>query len=183
MTKKYTIRKLAIFCGSKHGSLPVYSEHAKELGVVLAEEKVELIYGGGRKGLMGIVADSVMEHAGIVRGVIPKLLTSMEHQHDQISELLVVDDMHIRKRTMYELCDAAIVLPGGFGTLDELFEILTWNVLAIHDKKIFILNSGGFYDHLLLHMQKLDDEGFLWQKLDEQVVVLTPPADIRQYLL
>ena len=176
------IKKLAIFCGSKTGKTALYAEHAQALGKVLAEKKIELVYGGGRKGLMGIVADSVMQKAGIVRGVIPKVLTEWEHQHENLSELLVVDDMHIRKRKMYELCDAAIILPGGFGTLDELFEILTWNVLSIHDKKIFILNSGGFYNHLLQHMKFVADEGFLWGELEDQVVVLNEPEEFYKYL-
>lgn len=176
------IGKLAIFCGSKSGRNELYALHAVELGRVLAEERIELIYGGGKKGLMGVVADTVMLHKGIVRGVIPKVLTEWEHQHDNISELLVVDDMHMRKRKMYELCDAAIILPGGFGTLDELFEILTWNALSIHDKKVFILNSGGFYDHLLEHMRRIASEGFLWGSLEEGIAVLQTPQDLKKYI-
>src|SRR5215212_4276930 len=142
------INRLAIFCGSKTGSNTLYLQHATELAVMLAENKVELIYGGGRKGLMGIVANTVMQRSGIVRGVIPQVLVDWEHQHNDISELFVVDDMHVRKRKMYELCDAVIILPGGFGTLDELFETLTWNQLSIHDKKVFVLNTAGFYNRL-----------------------------------
>jgi uncharacterized protein (TIGR00730 family) len=176
------ISKLAIFCGSKTGANEIYASHARQLGEVLAREKIELVYGGGKKGLMGIVADAVMAHQGIVRGIIPKVLTEWEHQHDSISELVVVDDMHIRKRTMYELCDAAIILPGGYGTMDELFEILTWNVLSIHDKKIFILNSGGFYDHLLQHLRFVAKEGFLWGDLEEQIVILDKPEDFHRHI-
>ena len=131
---------------------------------------------------MGIVADTVMAQNGIVRGVIPKLLSGREHQHESISELLVVDDMHIRKRKMYDLCDAAMILPGGFGTLDELFEILTWNQLSIHDKKVFILNSEGFYDHMLQHMRFLADEGFLWNELDQQINVIQTPAEFEAFI-
>jgi uncharacterized protein (TIGR00730 family) len=175
------INKLAIFCGSKTGNHELYAQHAKELAGILAENKIELIYGGGKKGLMGIVADTVMGQSGIVRGVIPKVLTEWEHQHDNLSELVVVDDMHIRKRKMYELCDAVIILPGGFGTLDELFEVLTWNQLSIHDKKVFILNTAGFYDHLLKHVNFLAAEGFLWGELEEQLTVLNEPKDFIQY--
>jgi uncharacterized protein (TIGR00730 family) len=175
------INKLAIFCGSKTGNHELYAQHAKELAGILAENKIELIYGGGKKGLMGIVADTVMGQSGIVRGVIPKVLTEWEHQHDNLSELVVVDDMHIRKRKMYELCDAVIILPGGFGTLDELFEVLTWNQLSIHDKKVFILNTAGFYDHLLKHVQFLAAEGFLWGELEEQLIVLNEPKEFIQY--
>jgi uncharacterized protein (TIGR00730 family) len=176
------INKLAIFCGSKTGSREIYAQHARSLALILVQNQVELIYGGGKKGIMGIVADTVMKGGGIVRGVIPKVLVEWEHQHDEISELFVVEDMHVRKRKMYELCDAAIILPGGFGTLDELFEILTWNQLSLHDKKIFILNTDGFYNHLLQHMSFLSSEGFLWGNLEEQVVVMAEPEDMLAYL-
>lgn len=148
----------------------------------MAAQGVTLVYGGGKVGLMGASADSVMNNGGTVRGVIPQVLVNWEHQHENISELLVVEDMHVRKRTMYNFCDGAIILPGGFGTLDELFEMLTWNQLSIHDKKIFILNTGGFYDHLLAHLQKLTDEGFLYGELHEQFTVLNEPADLLQHL-
>jgi uncharacterized protein (TIGR00730 family) len=141
-----------------------------------------LIYGGGKNGLMGVVADTVMDAGGIVRGVIPQILKGWEAQHDNISELFVVDDMHVRKRKLYELCDAAIILPGGFGTLDELFEILTWNQLFIHDKKIFILNSGGFYNHLMEHIKLCSREGFLYGNIDEVVTVLGAPGELEAFL-
>jgi uncharacterized protein (TIGR00730 family) len=148
----------------------------------MAREKIELIYGGGKKGLMGVVANTVMKKGGIVRGVIPQVLVDWEHQHDDISELFVVEDMHVRKRKLYELSDGAVILPGGFGTLDELFEILTWNQLSIHDKKIFILNSGGFYNHLLAHTRLLNDEGFLYGELEEKFTVLNTPEELEAYL-
>lgn len=176
------INKLAIFCGSKTGNREIYAQHARELAYLLAEHRIELIYGGGRKGLMGLVADTVMQEKGIVRGVIPQVLVDWEHQHDSISELFVVDDMHLRKRKMYDLCDGVIILPGGFGTLDELFEVLTWNQLSIHDKMVFIMNSDGFYNRLLGHMQFLSDEGFLWGELEKQFTILEEPADLRPFL-
>jgi uncharacterized protein (TIGR00730 family) len=176
------IERVAIFCGSKNGNNPLYTQHAEELAKILAEFRIELVYGGGKKGLMGTVADTVMKQSGIVRGVIPQVLVDWEHQHQGISELLVVDDMHIRKRKMYDLCDAAVILPGGFGTLDELFEIVTWNQLSLHDKKIFVLNSGGFYNHLLQHMRFVADEGFLWGKLNELMVILNEPADFLPFV-
>jgi uncharacterized protein (TIGR00730 family) len=157
-------------------------QQARELGLCLARHQTELVYGGGRKGLMGAVADAVMENGGIVRGVIPQLLIDWEHQHEGISELVVVDDMHIRKRKMYELCDAAIILPGGFGTLDELFEILTWNQLAIHDKRVFVLNSAGFYNHLLDHLRFLSEQEFLYGKWNELITVIDEPSAIEPYL-
>ncbi len=176
------INRLAIFCGSKKGSNTLYAQHAAELGKIIADKKIELIYGGGRNGIMGVAADTVMKHCGIVRGVIPQVLIEWEHQHEGISELVVVEDMHVRKRRMYELCDAAIILPGGFGTLDELFEMLTWNQLSIHDKEIFILNSGGFYDHLLAHLNHLSKEGFLYANPEDEIIVLSEPKEIIDYL-
>lgn len=176
------INKLAIFCGSKKGNHPLYEQHAKELAGLLAERKVELIYGGGKSGLMGVVADTVMAQGGIVRGVIPRVLTDWEHQHEGISELLIVDDMHVRKRKLYDLCDAAIILPGGYGTLDELFEILTWNQLSIHDKKVFILNSNGFYNHLIAHLQQLSNEGFLYGELEKTITIINEPQALVSFL-
>jgi uncharacterized protein (TIGR00730 family) len=176
------INSLAIFCGSKCGTNELYIQHAKKLGELLAANNIAIIYGGGKNGLMGSVADSSMERGGIVRGVIPQVLIEWEHQHKSISELLVVDDMHLRKRKMYELCDGAIILPGGFGTLDELFEMLTWNQLSIHDKKIFILNSAGFYNHLLQHLQLLTDEGFLYGELEEKFTIVNTPEELEQLL-
>lgn len=173
------IKKLAVFCGSKAGVNPLYAQHAKDLATLMAEYSVELIYGGGRNGLMGTVADGVMRAGGTVRGVIPQVLKDWEHQHEGISELLVVEDMHVRKRKLYELCDAAVILPGGFGTLDELFEILTWNQLSIHDKKIFILNSGGFYNHLIAHMKQCSTEGFLYGKVEELLTVVSEPEELK----
>ena len=176
------INRLAIFCGSKSGNNNLYTTHAKALGTILGTHHIEMIYGGGRNGLMGVVADSVLLHGGIVRGVIPQLLMKWESQHNDISELLIVDDMHQRKRKMFELCDAAIILPGGFGTLDELFELLTWNQLSIHDKKVFLLNSGGFYNYLLQHMQLLADEGFLYGNLEDQLTILNEPEELLMFL-
>lgn len=176
------INSLAIFCGSKAGNNKLFHEDATALGKILADNNIMMIYGGGKNGLMGVVADSVMQHGGTVKGVIPQFLNKWEHQHENISELLIVEDMHHRKRMMYDLCDAAIILPGGFGTLDELFEMLTWNQLSIHDKKIFILNTGGFYDHLLAHLKKLSEVGFLYGKLEEQITVLNEPEEFCKYI-
>jgi uncharacterized protein (TIGR00730 family) len=175
------IRSLAIFCGSKTGNNKLYMEQAATLGKILAENNIAVIYGGGKSGLMGCIADSALANGGVVKGVIPQVLVDWEHQHDQITELMVVDDMHQRKRKLYELCDAAMILPGGFGTLDEMFEIITWNQLSIHDKKIFILNSNGFYDHLLAHLQQLKEEGFLYTDLDKCLSILKTPQAITKY--
>jgi len=178
-----SIKSLAVFCGSKNGIHEKYADHAQDLGRLMAENNIEMIYGGGSTGLMGIVADAVMQNNGRVTGIIPHILVEWEHQHRQITELIIADDMHERKKKMYELCTAAIILPGGFGTLDELFEMLTWNQLAIHDKKIFVLNSEGFFDLLLAHIDKLEKQGFLYESAKERITVLRDPSELIQYLL
>jgi uncharacterized protein (TIGR00730 family) len=177
------IKSLAVFCGSKNGTDGLYAQHAQQLGELMAKHDIKMIYGGGSSGLMGVVADTVMQNNGEVTGIIPHVLVEWERQHHGITELIILDNMHERKKKMYELCDAAIILPGGFGTLDELFEMLTWNQLSIHDKEIFILNSGGFYDHLLAHVAQLDKQGFLYETAKERITVLNDPSQLMQYLL
>ncbi|MBY0477111.1 MAG: TIGR00730 family Rossman fold protein [Chitinophagaceae bacterium] len=169
---------LAVFCGSKPGSDPLYTHHAKTLGVLMAEKKIKLVYGGGGKGLMGTVADAVMEANGNVVGVIPEVLLEWEAQHKGITELHVVSDMHVRKKMMYELCDAAVILPGGHGTLDEMFEMLTWNTLNIHNKKLFLLNSNGYYTHLVAHIRHMEKENFLYEKMEHRIVLVNEPEEI-----
>ena len=176
------INSLAVFCGSKNGNNPLFKEHTIQLGKLLAKHSVTLIYGGGNVGIMGHIADTVMEHGGKVTGVIPQVLVAWERQHDGISELFIVDDMHVRKKKMYELCDAAIILPGGFGTLDELFEMVTWNQLSIHDKLIFILNSGGFYEHLIAHINRMQEENFLYEAARKRIVILDSPVELIPHL-
>lgn len=157
-------------------------QHAHELGKMLADNGIMLVYGGGSVGLMGAIADSVMEGNGKVIGVIPQVLVDWERQHKSITELLVVDNMHVRKKKMYELCDAALILAGGFGTLDELFEMVTWNQLSIHDKQIFILNSDGYYDHLIAHIKLMQEENFLYEAAQERLIILKEPSDILSHL-
>ena len=176
------INSLAVFCGSKNGNNPVYINHAKELGSHLAKKNITLIYGGGSTGIMGAVADAMMENGGKVIGVITKKLVDWEHQHEGITDLSIVDDMHIRKQRMYDLCDAAVILPGGVGTLDEFFEMVTWNQLSIHDKKIYIINSDNFFDFLLKHIQQMEKQGFLYESVLERITVLDEPAQLLQYL-
>ncbi|HSQ44011.1 MAG TPA: TIGR00730 family Rossman fold protein [Ginsengibacter sp.] len=172
------ITSLAVFCGSKEGNNPVYCEHAKELGYILAQKNITLIYGGSNKGIMGAVANGVLEKGGKVIGVMPKLLNGIEHSHSGISEMHETKDMHERKKMLYAKADAALVLPGGYGTLDELFEMLTWNQLNIHDKKIFILNSGGFYNHLIAHFKMMEQENFLYKEIVEQLTIISYPNEL-----
>lgn len=172
------VQAVAVFCGSKNGNNPLFLQHAAELGKHLAVLNLRLIYGGGKKGIMGTLADAVLNNGGNVMGVIPKVLIEWEAQHENLTELAIVPDMHSRKKMMYELSDAAIILPGGFGTLDELFEMLTWNQLKIHDKKIYILNTAGFYDHLLNHLKIMEKEDFLYEPFSHRIVFCNSPVEL-----
>ncbi|MCX6314915.1 MAG: TIGR00730 family Rossman fold protein [Sphingobacteriales bacterium] len=176
------IASLAVFCGSKSGNNPLFEAEAMELGLFLANHQISIIYGGGNVGIMGAMANAALEKNGQVIGIIPHVLTEWEHHHTGITELIVVDNMHTRKRMMYERCDAAIILPGGFGTLDELFEMLTWNQLSIHDKKIFILNTAGFYDHLIAHMHQLEAEQFLYDRIADKIIILSGTHELDKLL-
>ena len=176
------INSLAVFCGSKSGNNPLFVAEARALGHLLASKKTTLIYGGGNKGIMGAVSNAVLEKGGKVIGIIPEILKDREHHHDGITELIIVDNMHARKKILYEKCDAAIILPGGYGTMDEFFEMLTWNQLSIHDKKIFILNTAGFYSHLFAFAQTMQDEDFLYDKVEDKLVILEQAGDLLAYL-
>lgn len=172
------IKAIAVFCGSQAGNNPIFIQHAAELGKLLAMLGIQLVYGGGKKGLMGAIADAVLKNEGQVMGVIPKVLTEWEQQHDGLTELAVVPDMHSRKKMMYEMSDAAIILPGGFGTMDELFEMLTWNQLKIHNKKIYLLNSAGYYDALIQFMRNAEKEKFLYEPVGERIIICQNPVEL-----
>lgn len=176
------IGSVAVFCGSKNGNRPDYVQSAAALGTCLAELNISIVYGGGSAGLMGSVADAALNIGGKVVGIIPKLLVEWEVAHRSLTELIVCDDMHQRKQMIYGRCDAVIILPGGFGTLDELFEVLTWNQLTIHDKEILILNTNGFYDSLLQHLTHLKESGFLYEGAYEKLHVMSTPSEIRSWL-
>ena len=177
-----SIQTVAVFCGSKDGLDPQFLQEATSFGNLLGEAGMSLVYGGGNKGLMGAVASGAMAAGVKVIGVIPELLIAWEHQHEGITELHVVSDMHVRKKMMYELCDAALIMPGGNGTLDELFEMLTWNTLKIHDKKIILLNCNGFYDNLMAHMRKMQAQGFLYENIEYRLMVASTAKEAMQLL-
>ena len=172
------IKSVAVFCGSKPGNNPMFLEHAKELGYILVQKNIVVVYGGANKGIMGALANAVLEKNGKIIGVMPKVLIGWEHQHMGLTELHEVTDMHVRKAMLYEKCDAAIILAGGYGTMDELFEMLTWNQLNIHDKKIFILNTSGFYDHLIMHLKKMEEERFLYDNILERITIISSPQEL-----
>lgn len=175
-------QSIAVFCGSRSGSNPLLEQHAEELGTYFGKQHIHLIYGGGNKGMMGAVANAVMKHGGSVTGVIPELLIGWEQQHTGLTDLQIVADMHARKKIMYELCDAAVILPGGYGTLDELFEILTWNTLKIHQKKIVILNSAGYYDYLIQHILHMQEQEFLYEHWEERIFVAQTPFEVMSFI-
>jgi uncharacterized protein (TIGR00730 family) len=156
-----SIKSLSVFCGSSLGNDEKYFLGAQTLGKFLAENHINLVYGGARVGLMGTVADACLKNKGKVTGIIPHFIQDKEIAHENLSELIIVDSMHERKTIMFEKSDGAIVLPGGFGTLDEMFELLTWGQLGLHKKPIGILNIAGYYDHLFLFLDHMVEEGLL----------------------
>ncbi|MCP3929482.1 MAG: TIGR00730 family Rossman fold protein [Bacteroidetes bacterium] len=155
------MKAISVFCGSSRGANPIYEGNALELGQFLAENGIQLIYGGGNVGLMGILADAALKHGGEVIGVIPGFMIPNEVAHKALSQLIIVETMHERKQVMSNISDGVIILPGGFGTLDEFFEMLTWKQLHLHDKPIGILNINNYYDHLLSHFDLMVQEQFL----------------------
>lgn len=173
------MKSVVVYCGSKSGIHPSYVDTARSLGKLLAERGMTLVYGGGKIGLMGVVSDSVMTAGGTVIGVITKQLNAIEVGSTSITELIVVETMHDRKRLMCERAEGSIILPGAYGTLDELFEFVTWTQLDIHNKPCGILNVNGFYDHLIAHINSLVREGFLNQGHRDLISVST---DVGQLL-
>ena len=156
-----TFRRICIYCGSSSGRDPRFVETAREVGRHLADLGIAVVYGGGKVGLMGEVADAALRAGGQVLGVIPQKLRDVEVGHEGLTELFVVDSMHARKMMMAQLSDAFIALPGGFGTLEELFEATTWSQLGYHRKPVGLLNAAGYYDHLLAFLDHGVAEGFI----------------------
>lgn len=156
-----SFRRICVFCGSSDDTAPRYHEAARQTGTWLAEHGIGLVFGGGRVGLMGAVADAALAAGGQVYGVIPDKLQALELGHTGCTELFVVDSMHARKAMMANLSDAFIALPGGWGTLEELFEATTWTQLNYHRKPVGVLNVGGYYDHLLAFADHASREGFI----------------------
>ncbi len=155
------MKRITVFCGANAGFDLDFSNQAFQLGEYLAEQNIELVYGGAKIGLMGAVAEGVLKSGGRVIGVIPHFLLTKEVAHDALTELIVVESMHQRKAKMDALSDGVIALPGGFGTLEELFEMLTWSQLGLHGKPIAIFNIKGFYNHLIGMMNTMVEKGYL----------------------
>ncbi len=155
------IKSLCVFCGSSVGDDIRFQKAAKEMGEYLAHHNITLVYGGGRIGLMGVMAEAVLKNGGSVTGIIPKFLSTVEVKHDGLTTCYEVDDMHTRKQMMYQLSDAFVAMPGGFGTLDELFEIITWHQLSLHNKPIAIYNVEGYFDALLQMINTMHSQHFI----------------------
>jgi len=176
------IKKVAVYCGSAPGASPIFADCARATAKALVEHGVDLVYGGGRLGLMGLMADSVLELGGKVYGVIPHLLVKLEVAHTGLTELHRVDTMGERKAVMSELSDGFLCLPGGIGTLDELFEAWSENALGFHKKPFCLLNVDGFWDGLIEFMDHATESGFLSAQRRRQLLVATTPDEALKLL-
>lgn len=173
------MKNISVFCGSSSGQDKTFYDEAFSLGAVLATKGITVVYGGARIGLMGAVADGALRAGGEVIGVLPRFLMNKEIAHDGLTDLILVNSMHERKMQMHELSDSAIALAGGFGTLEELFELLTWGHLGLHTKPVGLLNIKGFYDPLVQMLQRMVIEGLLKESNREMLLI----ADNAQELL
>lgn len=172
------MKSICVFCGSSAGHNPIFAEQAKAMGQAIATNNLRLIYGGGNVGLMGIIADEVMHHNGEVTGVIPHFLFDWEVGHTGLTELIKVESMHERKKMMSELADGFIAMPGGFGTLEELGEIVTWVQLSIIQKPVGILNVNGFYDQLIAQFDTMVAQGFLKRENRNIIISNSDPVEL-----
>jgi hypothetical protein len=171
------VRRLAVYCGSAAGSQPVFAEATRDTAAAMVNRGVDLVYGGGRLGLMGLVADSVLAGGGRVYGVIPQALVDIEVAHLGLTELFTVANMHERKARMTDLADAFLALPGGVGTLDELFEAWSWNALGYHKKPFCLLNVAGFWDGMIEFIDHATESGFLSAQRRNQLLVAGTPGE------
>jgi hypothetical protein len=176
------MRRLCVYCGSNSGNRPVFAAAAKELAAALVQSRIELVYGGSAKGIMGILADAVLEGGGTVIGVIPGALMDKEIGHPGLTELHIVDSMHERKSMMAILSDGFVAMPGGYGTLEEIIEILTWGQLKFHAKPCGLLNVDGYFDDLLRYFDRAVASGFLRPQHRAMLLVADRPAGLlRQF--
>ncbi len=176
------MKNICVFCGSNAGANVLYTQAAQALGKLLVAQNLRLIYGGGNVGLMGIIADAVMDAGGEVIGVIPDFLMQKEVGHQAITEQIIVNTMHERKQKMADLADAFIAMPGGIGTLEELFEVFTWGQLALHQKPIGLLNASNYYQHLLQFLDHTVQEGFLSQANRDMIMMHQQAPELLELL-
>jgi uncharacterized protein (TIGR00730 family) len=177
------VNAIAVFCGASPGNNATHQEMARDMGTAIAEKGITLVYGGGRVGLMGIVADAALDAGGQVIGVIPKFLADREVAHTRLTQCHFVSSMHERKALMADLSDGFIAMPGGYGTLDELCEILTWAQLKLHSKPIGILNAHGYYDSLLDFFDGVVTQGFLTESLRALILEAPTPDKMLEMLI
>src|SRR4051812_21767945 len=178
MSSTRPIKSICVYCGSGFGDDPVFAENAAVLGRSMAQQGINLVYGGGNVGLMGTVAQSVLDHGGYVTGIIPDFLKSREKMLDDVQETIVVPDMHTRKRMMFEKADAFVALPGGIGTLEELVEQMTWSQLGQHTKPILMLSINGFWKPLLNLLEHMREQGFIRPGLELNYLVAEQTKDV-----
>ena len=176
------MKRIGVYCGSSLGTNRAYENAAKELGRIMAQRGLDLVYGGAQIGIMGAIAESVLNDAGKVYGVIPGFLDKVEITHQGLTELHTTSDMPERKKKMYELSDGYIALPGGIGTLEELFEVYTWRQLNLHQKPIGILNTAGYYNHLLAHIEHAIKEDFMRIDHKDLFAVSDDPEELLQMM-
>ena len=174
--------QLAVYCGSAPGSDPAFADAARQTAAAMVRQKIQLVYGGGRLGLMGLMADSVLELGGFVYGVIPQALVDIEVAHTSVTELHIVETMHERKAKMTELADGFLALPGGIGTLDELFEAWSWNALGYHKKPFCLLNTNGYWDGLIEFVDHATRSGFMSVQRRKQLLVAATPDEALELL-
>lgn len=175
--------RICVYCASRGDTIPTYARIAAEVGRLIVASGASLVFGGGHVGLMGIVADTVLEAGGRVTGVIPQHLVDMEEAHTGLTELVVVDDMPQRKRTMFQRSDAFLTLPGGIGTMEEMFEVLTWQYLGLHRKPVGLLNVDGYYDHLIAFLDGGLERGLISARARASLLVGTEPVDLVDQLV
>jgi uncharacterized protein (TIGR00730 family) len=176
------VRSLCVLCGSREGNDPAYRAAALRLGQLMGERGVRLVYGGGSIGLMGVIADAVVAAGGEVVGIIPDFLIRYEVGHGRLTDLVVTDSMHDRKRRMFEMADAFVILPGGLGTLDETFEIVTWKQLRLHDSPIIVLDVNGYWSPLVNLVRAIIAAGFAHPEVAELIAVVETPEQVLQAL-
>ena len=176
------MKSITVYCGASDDVDQFYLDAAFQMGIAIAQRGIQLVYGGGSTGLMGAVANGALSEGGEVVGIIPEFFNTKEKAHDRLTRLEVVADMHQRKARMAELVEGFIALPGGFGTLEELFEALTWSHIGLHNKPIGILNFNGYYDHLLTFLDNIYDKGFAQLPQPATIEIATTPKTLLKLL-
>lgn len=178
-----SVKAVAVFCGSRFGNDPSYRQVAQDAGQLLAQKEIRLVYGGGSHGLMGVVADATLRAGGNVTGVIPHFLHTREKMHEGVAELIVVDSMHVRKQIMFSRADAFWILPGGFGTFDEMMEILTWKQLQRHAKPIIIVNTAGWANQVIAMLDAAEAQGFATASARGKIEIVKDVAEALEHSL